>query len=323
MKRIIIVGTVLVLVIGLWSAAWLYGATLIRQQVEALASADGQATPRLVCDRFGVGGWPFYFDVTCGDMTVTSGDLTFSVAEVRASAEAYDPWLVVASLYGPMQVADAFTGSRQQLDWKRIEASLRLKDWRIARLSVVGEELALADTVAEPLPLAKAKQMEFHLVDVPAAHDAQKHTAALKLHALVADLNAEQFGIAAGQSTLDGTLAGLPDDVRDWGAPDMLARFAANAGALTLDSFKGSDGDAGSFDIGGHLGLDAEIRPAGQFTITSKGLVERFGTLVPEQWRGLVLGNPAADGSYKQSITLANGVIIAGLLPVGVVPSLK
>ncbi len=323
MKRIVILAIVIVVVLGGWSAAWLVASGVIRSNIADLAKADGESAPKIGCDRVDVGGYPFWFDVTCTGPTLISGDLSFAAAELKASAEAFDPFQVVARETGPLMVRDAFSGSKEQLDWKNLEASARLTGWRIARISVIADTLALNDTVAGDNLLAKASHGEFHLLDIPEQHDAAKGLAALALYAKLNDLNAPGFQINDGRSTLEADISGLSDDVRSYGNADTLKRWQAAGGSVKLVGFKGDDGDAQHFDVSGTLGLDAGLRPSGQLTIASKGLVERFSALVPEQVRPLVLGNPGADGSYSQTLNLTNGVIFSGLVPLGTLPALQ
>ncbi|MEO8883562.1 MAG: DUF2125 domain-containing protein [Devosia sp.] len=321
MKRIVILAIVLAIIIAGWSAAWLYAAGIIRQNVTELANADGQTTPKLTCARLDVGGYPFWFDVTCGSMTVVSGDLTANVAEVKGTVLVYDPWHALVLATGPATLADAFSGSKQRLDWQKLEASARVTDWRIGRISVLADALVLNDTVAGDTLLGKAGHAEFHLLDIPNQHDTQKHLAGLAVYAKADDLNAPGFQINAGKSTLEAEISGLSDDVRTYGDPDIVKRWQAAGGKVTLVGLKGDDG-ADNFAVTGNLNLDAAYRPAGQLTIGSKGLVERFGSMVPDQWRGLVLGSPATDGSYHQVLTLTNGLILSGLIPLGTLPPL-
>jgi len=49
-------------------------------------------------------------------------------------------------------------------------------------------------------------------------------------------------------------------------------------------------------------------------------VVERLGPIIPDQYKGLILGGQAADGSYSQTISIAAGLAFAGLVPVGVIP---
>jgi hypothetical protein len=323
MKRIVILAIVIVVVFGGWSAAWLAGSGFIRSNIGELAKPDGESAPKVACDRLDVGGYPFWFDVVCNGLTVVSGDITATAPVVKAQLLVYDPWHLVATATGPLTLNDAFTGAKTRLDWQKIEASARLTGWRIARISVLAETLALNDTVAGDNLLAKASHGEFHLLDIPEQHDAAKGLAALALYAKLDDLNAPGFQINNGRSTLEADITGLSDDVRTYGDADILTRWQAAGGSIKLVGLKGDDGDTQHFDVNGTLGLDAAMHPAGQLTVASKGLVERFGSMIPEQMRPLVLGNPGADGSYSQVLNLTNGVLFSGLVPLGPLPAIQ
>src|SRR5690606_24817652 len=116
-KRIIILGSVVVGVIVLWSAAWFVLAGMVRQNVEALALADGVTEPRLTCENLDVRGFPFRFDVDCQTARIVSGDVVVEVPGIGASVRVYAPMHVVASAQGPLQVKDSFTGSRNSIAW--------------------------------------------------------------------------------------------------------------------------------------------------------------------------------------------------------------
>ncbi|HTJ56745.1 MAG TPA: DUF2125 domain-containing protein [Devosiaceae bacterium] len=321
MKRIAILAIVIVVVIGGWSAAWFVASGMIRQNITQLASADGQATPRVTCSKLDIGGYPFWFDVACSDLTVTQGDLTGNVAQVKATALAYSPWQVLLRVSAPATLEDAFSGSKERLDWQNLEASAHLTGWRIERISVVGDGLALSDTVAGANLMGKAAHAEFHLLDIPEQHDAQKGLAALRLYATATGLDAPGFQITDGKSTLDARISGVSDDVRTYGDADLLKRWQTAGGKIDLAGFTGNAG-AQSFDIKGSIGLDTGGHPAGQLSLASKGLVERFGSAVPDQYRALVLGNPGADGTYQQTLTFTNGLIFSGVIPLGTLPAL-
>jgi hypothetical protein len=321
MKRIIILAVVLTVIVVGWTAAWFYAAGLIRSNVVALASADGVSSPKLQCDKLDVGGYPFWFDLTCSGLVVTSDDLTATAPQLHAIALAYDPWHIDATATSPLMLGDAFTGSKQRLDWSKLEASAHLDGWRIGRISIIGDTLAFNDMQAGDVLIAKAKHAEFHLLDVPGEHGAAKGLASLANYTKLDDLNAPGFQINDGSATFDAKISGLPDDVRLYGDADMLPRWQAAGGKITLNGLKGADG-ASNFAVIGAVGLDGQSKPQGQLTIVSKGLVERFGSLVPEQYRALVLGNPDKDGNSTQVLNLTNGLIFSGVIPVGSLPPL-
>src|SRR5690606_33101001 len=118
-KRIIILGAVVLLVVLGWTGAWFFIAGQLRQQIQALALAEGESAPQLVCGQLDIGGFPFRMDVECAGATLVSGDLLAEIPYMRVSAMVYRPTHLLGAVRGPVAIADAFTGARQQLDWSR------------------------------------------------------------------------------------------------------------------------------------------------------------------------------------------------------------
>ena len=116
-------------------------------------------------------------------------------------------------------------------------------------------------------------------------------------------------------------LTGLPDDVRNWGDPNLLPSMAANGGTLNIVAIHGTDA-ASTLDANGALKLDPQGQVDGQITIASTGVAERIGPLLAEPWRTLVLGTPAADGSYSNQLNFRAGAIYSGLVPIATIPPL-
>lgn len=322
MKRIIAFIVVLIVVIAGWTGAWFWGAAQITQYAKGLETADAVTTPRVTCGSFGVGGFPLGFDVTCADATLTLGDTVATLGGVKGSVDAYDPLHLLLSAKSPLTVVDNFTGSSSRIDFDSLEASGRLNGWRIARVSVVLSKPVWNDVVIEDQPrlIAKADDVEFHLLDLPAKYDGAAHMQALGQYAEIDNLNAPGFEINAGKTTFEGEVSNLPDDVRTYDA-DSLKRWQAAGGQFTLVGFKGTDG-ANNFAATGNLNLDDQGRVDGQLKLESKGVVERIGTAIPDQLKGVIVGSPATDGSYSSTINIAAGVVFAGLVPAAVIPPL-
>lgn len=320
MKRIIAAIIVIGLVVAGWTGAWFWGAGQIRSYARSLETADGTTTPRVVCAEFNVGGFPLGFDVTCGSATLTSGDSVVTLAGLKGSLDVYDPLHLLLSAKSPATLADSFTGSSSKIDFDSLVASGRLDGWRLARISVVLDKLVWNDVVIEDQPrlIASADHAEVHVIDLPAEYDGGKHLQALGQYAEVDNLNAPGFAINAGKTTLEGEVSNLPDDVRTYDAT-LLKRWQQAGGQFTLVSFKGDDGD-NRFAATGNLNLDDQGRVGGQLKLNSKGVVERVQGAIPPQLRGVVVGAPAADGSYSQTFNIAAGVVFAGLLPATVIP---
>lgn len=319
MKRIIALGVVILIVAAAYTGAWFWAAGQIGAYQQEFAAADGVTEPKLICGSFGVGGFPFGFDLTCTNATLTLGDTTVTAAGVKASAEVYNPTHVLVFAQSPVSIADAFTGSQSRVDFESAEGSARLSGWRIGRVSLIVEKPAWNDSVLEDRLIAKADHAEAHLIDLPKQYDAKAGLGALGEYVQVDGLNAPGFDIVAGKTKFQGELTKVPDDVRTYGDADLVKRWQAAGGEFKLVGFDGDDGLT-HFDATGTLSLDAQGRANGSLKLNSKGVVERLGAVIPEQYKALIVGGQAADGSYSQTVTIAAGVVFSGLVPTGVIP---
>ncbi|MDF2798566.1 MAG: hypothetical protein K0R85_1310 [Devosia sp.] len=320
-KRIKILLVVVVAVLLIWSVAWYIIAGQVRTQVAALAQADGVTNPRVVCENLNVTGYPFRFDVDCSPARITIEDVSADIAGIRASVLVYRPTHVLASALGPLSVSDAFTGSRNALDWSGLEASLRLDDWRISRFSVSAHDLVWTNPLMGEAPIATATLSELHLLDIPEQHDADRHLASLAGYARTQNLVYPALTLTDTNSEIQLELTGLPDDVRNWNDPLLLRTMQDVDATLRIVSARATDG-ASTMTAEGELRLDAMGQLEGQISIESTGVAERIGPYLQEPIRTLVLGTPAADGSHTNILSFSSGGVFSGLVPIGVVPPL-
>lgn len=320
-KRIIILGAIVLFVVLAWTGAWFFVAGQLRQQVEALALADGETSPQLTCQELATGGFPFRFDLECSGAAILSGDLLVELPHFRASAMAYRPNHVLAAATGPAEISDAFTGLRQELSWSGSDASLRIENWRIARVSLVVDDLAWTDTLFGDTLIAKSPHVEIHLLDMPEMHDETAGRAGLALFARADDVEAPGIDLAPTNAEIEAEITGLADDIRDWGAVPFLPDWQQAGGKLRLVGIRANDG-ASDLEASGEVALDAQGYPTGSVSIDSLGVAERIGPLLEEPWRTLVLGVPGADGRHKNQLNFAGGGMSSGLVPIAAVPSL-
>jgi hypothetical protein len=320
-KRIIILGAVVLLVDLGASAAWYYAAGLVRQEIEKLAFADGETSPQLSCANLGIGGYPFAFDIDCTDAVVVSGDLMVETPGLRLSAMVYQPTHILASVRGPAQISDAFTGQRSAVSWSSLDGSLRLTDNRIARLSLVGNDLSWNDLLLGDTTLAKSSHVELHLLDMPEAHDVERKLASLALYLKADAINVPAATLTDTALEIEAELSGLPDDLTTLGASPILPTWQQAGGHLKIVGIRMNDATS-DLNASGALALDAQGFPTGSISIDSKGVVERIGPLIEEPWRTLVLGVPGADGRHTNQLNFKGGTLSSGLVPITALPPL-
>lgn len=319
MNRFVVLGMVVLVLAGIWTGAWFWAAGMATSYVQSLETADGVSTPRLSCDQFAITGFPFGFDATCTGATIVSLDTTVTVAGLKASVLVYNPFHVLAFAQSPVTMDNALTGSRSRLDFAEAEASARLSGWRIGRVSLVVDKPVWNDTILEDRLIADADLFELHLVDDPDKHDAKAGLASLAEFVKVEGLSAPRQKFVDAKATLEAEISNLPDDVRVYGDPDLLKRWQGAGGKFNLVGVDAADGED-FYRSSGTLGLDSQGRIEGQLKVTSRGVVERLATMIPDNAKGLVLGGQAEDGSYSQTINFAAGMVMSGVIPMGFVP---
>lgn len=332
MGRFAILIVIVIAVVGLWSGGWLYAAGQIHTSIDSLAGNDGETAPRVTCGTRNVSGFPFRFDIECADAVVVAADATMTLAGLRVSVLAYNPTQARISALSPLTLADAFTGARSRIDFSRAEGSARLttddairglggEGWRPGRISLVADDIAWVDTLVGETPLMNAGHLEAHLLDIEEQHDPGNGTASVAALASLTDVASPRLGITGGELGVEAELTGLPDDVRALSTGDLVARWQQAGGQLKLVRARGAAGEE-FVEASGTLALDSGGRVDGQLQLSHRGLVERMGNLIPEEWKPVVLGGRADDGSYAQTLSIRAGVIFAGLIPLSVIPPL-
>jgi hypothetical protein len=332
MKKIIALFIVVVIVFAAWFGGWFYGAIQIDQAIAGLATADGETEPKVTCSKESVTGFPFRFDITCENATVVDGDVTATVGGIKVTFLIYNPTQAKFSALSPISLNDAYSGAQSRIAFTGAEGSahvtsgdfwkgLQGEGWRIERISIVADGVDWVDTVVGETPVLSSKHVEAHLLDVPERHDKTAHTQVLASYVSLADVAAPAYGITGGEASLETELSGLPDDLRVWGADDVMARWRDAGGQVKIVGLRGTAG-ADFVESSGTLALDSSSRVDGQVTLKSKGLVERIGDTIPPDWKNILLGGQAPDGSYTQTMTIRAGIVLVGLLPVAMIPPL-
>lgn len=321
MKRFVIMIIAVIAVAVLWMAGWFYVAGIVRDEIGALALADGVSQPRLTCEGLNVGGAPFSFSPHCTEARITSGDISVSVPEISGTALFYRPFHIQVFVTGPAYVTDAFTGASQKLDWSNLHASLRIEDGTIGRFSALADDLVYSDTLMGDEQLATAVHGEIHLLDSTPGDAAPGTGQVYDFYASFEDLDSARLDLANAALSVDGRLTGVPDSAL-WGDPDLVAFWQAYGGQLAL---RGLDLEAGelAFNATGEASLDSSGLLNANAEITSRGVTGRIARLIGDPAVAqIVLGGPDAEGVSRQKLTVTEGQMVVGIMPIMTVPPL-
>lgn len=321
MKRFIVMIVAIVAVSVLWMAGWFYIAGQVRGEIALLAQADGVTQPRLVCDDLGVGGAPFSFSPHCAGATVVSGDTTVTLPRISGTALFYRPFHIQVFGTGPARITDAFTGAAQQIDWSNLHASLRLDNGAIERFSAIADDLVYADILMGDTELGTATHAELHLIDATAP-DPQPGTGMIyDVYATAEGVQSQRLEIADGTVVLDGQLTGVPDPAL-WGDPDLVAYWQAYGGQLNLRRFEAAASGL-SLTAQGQASLSDAGLVNGSLELASQGVAERIVGLVGDPAVAqIILGSPDQSGISRQNLTITDGTVVVGIIPVTSLPPL-
>lgn len=318
MKRFVILGSLVILIVALWTGAWFYISGRIQSEVGALANSQ----PRITCADLNVGGFPFRIDITCTGFALQNGDVTANITAVQVSALVYRPTHVQIFAQQPMQISDAFAGSQTQLTWEDAKASVRLDGFKLARASLIVEQPKLTDELLGSTSILAGKHFEFHLIDA-GTPTTTKGRHDLNLYASLTEADAPLIQVAQAEIKLDVEITAMPDDVRIWNSPELLTRWRAGEGSLRLHDFSMASAELTLSTKGsGTITPDGYLE--GEAKLTSAGLIDRLqasGNL-PPMVMALIAGTKIDDTNYEQSLRVNNGVLSLGGIPLLKTPKL-
>jgi hypothetical protein len=314
MRRFAILASVIVLVVAAWTAGWLFAAGQIRQAVASLADRPDIS---LDCERLTLAGFPFRFDVICAGAAIRRLDLTVRVPEITATARVYRPTHILVFAQSPIAISDAFFGTERRLSFSLAEASIRFDGLMpdtlsLARLSVHLDAGTLSDVLVGERLLMDADVAELHLV---AGDEAGAEPDDLMVFATTTGLDYPEADLARAELSATARLTKFPRRLADWLAPSPMRAWAVGGGEAELTDLAFSANGI-ELKATGTARLDDAGRPSGSLAARSRGLVERidpdlFGAFAP-----VLFGAPDADGEYLTRLSLRDGRLYAGDLPV-------
>ncbi len=328
---ILLLVAIIVVVAG-WSGAWLFGRSVLADQIEQQVNTMSGQGLDVSCDDLAIAGYPFRFEVYCtGLRSEAQAGMTGSLGRLNAVALVYNPWHVIFEAGGPATVSAPLSGPSGDFSWKTARASIRFSSTSLAALDAVVEEpqILVADPVLiAPLVAAKA---EFHLREAPETDDmleAFVSLDALELPAAQGDLPALDLrghlripngaGLLAGSNILELLqLHGGPLPLDLVHAEAQLAEGRARASG---DLFLNGDGtlsgklDLALSDVEALLQVARRQLPPGDTTF--------------DLWESAIKSLPASasaeDGAptVNLEIVLDRGTVRLGFLTLGVIPPL-
>ena len=266
---------IFIVVALLWSGGWYYASTLAQGAIDGWRARETQRGRIFGCTSETIGGYPFRLAVGCADPSAEwlrdQLPLSVKAKDLIATAQVYDPTLVITEFTGPVTVGTPGEAPAWTANWTRGRASVRGLPASPERISTAFDKLTLAHIDggnAEVLALADHLEVHGRLVDGSTSDNPVIETvlrlsaaSAPKLHALAAEP-------ISGEITL--VVWGLKDfSPKPW--PVRLREMQAAGGHIDIKQLRLEQGET-IIVSDGTLALTPNGLLDGQMRLTVVGL---------------------------------------------------
>jgi hypothetical protein len=326
----IIVGVVLV-----WSALWFGASIAAGQVIDRVEQRSVRMGRDVSCNERTVSGYPFHLTVSCESAGLDAADkgIVADVDAVRSVALLYKPGHVIAEADGPLTVKlSPVAGLSGELTgrWTSARSSVSAGISGLKRASFVAEDVdvdADATSGLGGLEHLTVQDAQLHLrpnPDVSADYDV-----ALTL----SDVLTTRLGKVLPE--MDMTLLATAKNVGEALGfdPDQLLRaWLGNGGALDVARLNFSaQGFIANASGPVSVSLDGLVSGSVKLELTGMDkLPELVATVAPRYRENAeqiaktfsALSGNDPEGKVTIPLTLRNGIVSAGLLPVGRIPNL-
>ena len=277
--RLFIMPALVVVAAAAWSAFWFYAASEVGVRADAWAAQEAKSGRVYACAKREVAGFPFRFEVSCNDASVSlfsqTADakalFTARLSEILVIAQIYQPKLLIAEFKAPATISDRGQPPSLKVNWSLGQSSVYGLPDVPQRASIEFNNPSI-ERVNGPVatPLAKANHVELHgriaegsAQDNPVIQTVLRIAggAVQELHPLLA----QPF-----DADIETRLTGLKDfSPKPW--PERFRELQAAGGHVEVVRSRVQQGDLVSV-AAGTLSLNAQGRIDGELQMTVAGI---------------------------------------------------
>jgi hypothetical protein len=260
---------------GGWSLLWHYAAGKAQATIDDWRAREAAAGRIYTCSSQTIGGYPFRFEVNCGQPSAefrsNQPPIAIKTANILIAAQIYQPTLLIGEFIGPLTIAAPGQPPHMIVDWKLGQTSLHGTPTAPDRASLAMDS-PVVDRVTggQRQSLMRANRVEIHgrIIGGSAASNPVIEMvlrlaagSAPGLHpAAVTPIDAEITGVVRGLSDLSP----MP-----W--PQRLRQMQAAGGRIDITAARVKQGE--TIAVGnGALSLNSAGRLEGQLRVTVAGL---------------------------------------------------
>ena len=270
---------VLGLIAAGWAVAWKFAANATNTALDEWFAQERVAGRVWACADRGVGGFPLRIEVKCAAPTFSGAPgklpLKGSTGDLLASAEAWRPSLITATIQPPLRLRAGGDQGGVDLDWTSLTATVQSKygALELGSLRLEGAAFTAAWTGYQTIE-AKAQSVAVDIRPDPARPNSLLATAAMKN--LAAPALDQTLRDNSPLNVSFRALVSFADALSRPGDGPPLERWRLAGGRVQIEE---AHIDRGPLDIAanGLLDLDGNHRPRGQIAVAASGLDDLLG----------------------------------------------
>lgn len=329
-----IMTAVVILFVALWCGYWYATNRMITSAIAQVAASFAAKGRALTCAENAVGGFPLSLDFDCGSPAYADGtaDISAGLGRVRASAPLYWPGSASTALVGPLVFKAPRLGIVFDASWSQGAASAEAGLGGLDSANATFDELAI--TSARPtkaLPIISISAFHAEAAAEPshgnAYHFAAEGEGIVVKPAGAAPLPELDAAIAVRALNFGGSLGTDPGR--------KFAAWLAAGGKLEVERLMVAIGRM-SATASGTLAVSPAGLVSGVLTVRLVGLdgvSDAVAGMKPKTRKKIVQAVAALSAFTKPAegdpnardapVSIRNGVISVGVIPVGEIPPLK
>ncbi|KZM51132.1 DUF2125 domain-containing protein [Labrenzia sp. OB1] len=330
-RRYIFLLAAVVLVTAGWSAAWVYGRSVLADQLDLQLTRMAGAGLVVSCADLAIRGYPFRYEVSCTDMRSRDRDGTAaSLGGLHAVALVYNPRHVIFEAKTPAALISPMTGVSGNIAWETGRASLKFRENALGELNAVVRKPEAAIENAVSAGVFSAEKAEVHIREAPdlaGALDGYVSIDALKLVSLPDLL--DTVDLRGSIRIVGGTVLLAGADLA------TLVRMNGEDLPVRLDLLEASMGSS-SVSSSGEILVHGDGTLSGSVALTlgnATALLQSLKPLFPpkdqtfallESFIGSLKTAQSADGValITLPVKIDRGAASVGFMPLGRIPAL-
>ena len=288
----------LVVLAGLWTGAWYYGAGVAERTIAGWKEREAKAGRVYTCATQTIGGFPFGIEVRCADagadLTTTQPPFALKARDMLVSARVWQPTVLTTEFVGPMTIAEPGQNVTISANWRHAQTKVHGLPMSPEDVAINLDQLVVDRAGGENLFKAERLDIDGHLVS-GTVQDNPVIEIVLKLAAAAAPT----WHPAAATPTdvgITAVLRGLKDfSPEPW--PQRFRELQAAGGRIEIKNARIQQRDTIAV-ANGVLGLSPAGRLDGQLRLTVANLEQFLPTLGLDQMLSQEQASPKLNSAF-------------------------